>query len=270
MASEITVGIDLASRAASTALCAIAWTRSGASIVRLERGRNAAGNPLNDQVLLAAIESPMKDGSAPSKVAIDAPLGWPQAFVEGIASPTSWPVDIDDIEGRRRVLRRETDHWVEQHAKKQPLSVSSDKIAYPAMRAAGLLTHYAHATGTAPDRSGTTGRFCEAYPDPSIRSFGLWPQGVTERASYKGGAGAGVRSRIVKVLRGQARWLTITDAQAELLVETDDHLDALICALVARACQRGQTVGPPTKLEAAARAEGWIHLPCEKSLSQLI
>jgi hypothetical protein len=41
-----------------------------------------------------------------------------------------------------------------------------------------------------------------------------------------------------------------------------DHLDALVCALVARAVLVGDTGWPHTEDErAAARQEGWIHLP---------
>ncbi len=41
--------------------------------------------------------------------------------------------------------------------------------------------------------------------------------------------------------------------------ESDDALDAVICALVARAVTLGQTREPPP--ESRADAEGWIHLP---------
>jgi hypothetical protein len=45
-------------------------------------------------------------------------------------------------------------------------------------------------------------------------------------------------------------------------VDSHDHLDAVVCALVARAVLAGDTVWPRSADERAAAAqEGWIHLP---------
>jgi hypothetical protein len=128
------------------------------------------------------------------------------------------------------------------------------------MRAGGLLAHL----GPGVDRAGVSGPVCEAYPDPSIRRFGLWPAGIAPRASYKGSA-RDVRARIVA---GLPAWLAIPDA--ERCVEVDDCLDALVCALVARAVQRGATTAPPPELAGDAAAEGWIHLPVDGALDLLL
>ena len=61
--------------------------------------------------------------------------------------------------------------------------------------------------------------------------------------------------------------LARVDAPRERLIDCDDCLDALVCALVARAAQLGRTIGPQD--ERLARLEGWIHLPEPDSLSRL-
>jgi hypothetical protein len=53
-------------------------------------------------------------------------------------------------------------------------------------------------------------------------------------------------------------------------VHSDDCLDALVCALVARAVDRRKTIPPPHELAEEATVEGWIHLPDTGSLSALL
>jgi hypothetical protein len=52
------------------------------------------------------------------------------------------------------------------------------------------------------------------------------------------------------------------DGRLEQIAGEDDYLDALICALVARAAERRRTYRPESPLEVErAEVEGWIHLP---------
>ncbi len=46
----------------------------------------------------------------------------------------------------------------------------------------------------------------------------------------------------------------------EAMAGSDDRLDALICALVARAVATGRGTPPPAADLPAARREGWIHV----------
>jgi hypothetical protein len=49
------------------------------------------------------------------------------------------------------------------------------------------------------------------------------------------------------------------------VADEDDYLDALICALVARAAELGLTYEPKPGVESElAEVEGWIHLPDAK------
>ncbi len=150
--------------------------------------------PLDDERILAAMSGSCSLLPLPSKVAIDAPLGWPVDFVRAVSKPASWPVGPNG--DRKRLERRAPDYWVHDVASKLPLSVTTDRIAYAAMRAASVLAHYASAFGETIDRSGMTGPVCETYPDPAIRRLGLWPDDAGYRDSYKGAA-QHLRERIV-------------------------------------------------------------------------
>jgi hypothetical protein len=54
-------------------------------------------------------------------------------------------------------------------------------------------------------------------------------------------------------------WLTVDAASVQIMRDSDDQLDALLCALVTRAADLGriQHVGDP----ASAATEGWTRLP---------
>jgi hypothetical protein len=264
---SVTLGIDLASQPRDTAICLVAWSAGGAEVTALHRGRDARQRPLDDERLVAAMSG--EDGAPrPAKIAIDAPLGWPVDFVRGVADPAKWPVEIGAK--RDRVERRATDVWVHEQTGKRPLSVTADWVAYPAMRGAGILAHWMAETGETIDRSGVRGRVCEAYPDPAIRCFDLWPPApITPRQSYKGDA-RDVRTAILDALATRAPWLALSDDHRERCIESDDCLDALLCALVARAAKKGATTKPPGKLADEARVEGWIHLPRPGALGALV
>jgi predicted RNase H-like nuclease len=266
-----TVGIDLASQAAGTAVCAIEWDGQP-TVAALMRGviDETSKTPLDDKMIASVMRT--DHGAVPAdvtKIAIDAPFGWPSAFVDALAGRGPWPGAGAGV--NPALTRRRTDHWISRVARKTPLSVSTDRIAYPAMRLAGLFQHLAEMQpDTVVDRTGRTGRFCEAYPDPAIRAFGLWPDGVKTRASYKRARGARIRREIMDQLHAKAPWLAITSAQIEACVASDDLLDSLICALVARAVESTEYVHKiPVEDEHDAEREGWIQLPMNGALDAL-
>ncbi|MGE4428610.1 MAG: DUF429 domain-containing protein [Solirubrobacteraceae bacterium] len=260
-----TLGIDLASQPESTAVCAIQWDPSP-RVTALWRGVHGDGvTKLHDELLLSAMRGDFQDDI--EKIGVDAPFGWPQAFVAAIQDPDAWPVEIDH--DRSRLERRDTDRWVREQTGKQPLSVSTDRIAYPAMRLAGLLSAYRLATRTEVDRTGRTGMFCEVYPDPAIRRFGLWSADAPPRESYKGPRGRDRRSSVVDLLTTKAPWLEIDESHVGACRDHDDCLDAVLCALVARAAAVGLTQAIPDRYVASAAVEGWIHLPVADALPGL-
>ena len=231
----LTLGIDLASQARNTAACLIAWEERPRVRV-LECG-------WDDGRLLAAI-------ARADKVGIDAPFGWPEPFVQALNEPR-WPSGPG--ESRERFERRTTDRWVWKQTGKLPMSVSTDRIAYCAMRCRVLI-------GDAP-RDGS-GAVAEAYPDASLRE---WLPELRPWTSYKRAATA----RREELLRALLSVIALDlDGHEQACVDSDDCLDALVCALVARAAALGETF-PPEDVR-LARVEGWIHVPRPGSLARLV
>jgi hypothetical protein len=198
----------------------------------------------------------------PAKVAIDAPFGWPTAFVTAVsehAAGANWR-----SQPTKTLRLRATDLHVVEQTRQQPLSVAADRIAVTAFRCAGLLTALAEA-GHATDRSGR-GLVVEVYPAGALRQWNLDPRG------YKGSKPEqrAKRAQLVDELLARTdAFLSVDEEQRLLLAASDHSLDALICALIARASLVQATLPIPEELEAVALIEGWIALPRRGSLSEL-
>lgn len=261
-----TFGVDLASQPDNTALCLIEWRDGEAAVRELARGNDRFGDRLTDKRLLHAMVGDLY-GPAPAMTAIDAPLGWPTLFAHVIADQAEWPDALE--ENPAHLLRRATDTYVGDLTSKQPLAVTTERIAYAAIRANRILGRLQRASNLTVDRSGMTGAICETYPDAALRQFGLWPQGLAPHISYKAKDDRTVRAQIVEGLMRRAHWLRFEDTDPALLEASDDCLDALLCALVARACMNEQTIPPVNRT--LASVEGWIHVPAKAAtLEQLI
>ena len=244
-----TAGVDLAAEPRGTALAVIEWSESAARIVQLELGAP-------DEPIVAAALSV-------DKIGIDCALGWPQEFVEFMAShanvaETSTPVD-GGMEWRRRLAYRETDRNVREQTGRWPLSVSTDRLGLTAMRCAGLLSRM-NSAGLDVDRSGS-GTMVEVYPGASLRQWGF------DTTGYRVSLDA--RPRLVALLRERAAWLEI-GGFAELMMKSADALDAVVAALAARASAVGICPPPPPEHALLARTEGWIALPPVGSLTALV
>jgi hypothetical protein len=77
------------------------------------------------------------------KLGIDVPFGWPIAFTDAVMQHSregSWPAGYEH--GDTSTFRyRRTDLWVWRRLETSPpLSVSTDRIALPAMRVAALFS----------------------------------------------------------------------------------------------------------------------------------
>ena len=242
----------MASQAKNTAVCLLDW-RPGRCEVRLLASEGSGPQERDTDRLLALML-----GDGVEKVGIDAPLGWPVAFVRAVADLDAWPLEAE--RPKVELERRHTDRWIHRQTGKVPLSVSTDRIAYPAMRAARLIRRYQDHTERRIDRTGVSGPVCEVYPDTAVTAFGLRPPQLP-RLGYKGADGASVRAIMVERLTGRAPWLALDAEHRERCIASDDHFDALIAALITRAVALGQTHPPPAEMAADAAREGWIHLP---------
>jgi len=138
--------------------------------------------PLSDDSIVR-----MAGDAAVAVTAIDAPLGWPAAFVRSVAAyglGGPFPDPGEDL------WLRATDRVVWAAVGRRPLSVSSDRIAYPAVRAARLLSRLG------PDRparrDGSDG-IIEVYPAGALAAWGIDP------GRYK-------RPDALDVRRSRTRW----------------------------------------------------------------
>jgi hypothetical protein len=245
-----TLGIDLSAQPKQTAACLLEWTDASCRVARFEVG-------FDNNALLDLIQT-----ASPTKVAIDAPFGWPAPFVEAVSGYTAsgrWPTPATT---RRPLLLRTTDLAVIAAAGgRPPLSVSADKIAVCAMRCAELLS--ALAPDGAIDRTGS-GVVVEVYPAAALRQWGFDPTG------YKGAKPEQQEKRrrlAVAIAEATSVWLDLGPEERALIAASDHLLDALVSALVARAAAVGLTVPIPDNARAAAATEGWIHLPRRQALA---
>jgi hypothetical protein len=245
-----TLGIDLASQPLHTAACIVEWSSPRATVVSFHAG------PDDDQLLA------LLDDTAVTKAGIDAPFGWPQAFVEAVhayADRGEWPAGEP-----RSLTLRETDLRVRDETGTDPLSVSASFLSYPAMRCARLLTEYGRQWGPV-DRCGA-GRIVEVYPAAALRQWGLNPRG------YKGSKPeqAARRSALIdEIARGTGRWLLLSDSDVAACAQSDHLLDALLASIVARAAEVGHDLPIPGESLDRACREGGIALPRRGGLSAL-
>ncbi len=247
----ITLGVDLAAQDDATASCYIAWSDGEARV-------STPRCPQTDEDLIRAVEGADVAG-------IDIPLGWPDAFVRAVtgyhageAWPNVLPAELCYRATDRHVERR----LLDQKIRRRPLSVASDRIAIPAMRAARLMTRLNEANDPV-DRSGG-GKLVEAYPAAALAIWGL------PSRKYKGPKGAEVRAALfAQIQRRTQSWLRLDALVGRTCCDSDHALDALVCALVARAAALRLCERPPVEHAAAAAREGWIALPPPDALDRL-
>jgi predicted nuclease with RNAse H fold len=243
-----TAGIDLASQVDNTAACVIDWSHRPAPISELH-------DRLDDEGIVRLV-------TGVTKLGVDVPLGWPNKFVQALQQHSrngSWPADYEHAHNRE-LRYRQTDIWLQDVLGfRAPLSVSTDRISIPAMRAASVLSKVSprHAL----DGSSVV---VEVYPAAALHRWDYPSRG------YKGTKNAAARRELVTRFRTDtARWLQIDQQQFESCCANDNVFDAVIAALVARASQVGHTEPIPESQREAARREGWIVIPLPGSLGRL-
>lgn len=234
-----TAGIDLAADASRTAVATIAWGKGSAVVEELALGAD-------DDVVIAATSSAAAAG-------IDCPFGWPDAFVDLVVAHRAGTLETppsSDRAWRRSLTLRATDLHVHARTGLTPLSVSADRIGHAAVRLAAILAALED-RGIGCERDGS-GRVVEVYPAAALKLWGL------SHRSYKRREGIEARDQLVTALLSSAPWLDLGQFES-LCRASDDALDAVLCALVARAAAAGAT--EVSRDVALARREGWIHLP---------
>ena len=249
-----TLGIDLAAGVRDTATCTVEWGKKGARVDAVVTGRERS-DATDDAGLLTAI-------AAADRTGIDVPFGWPSAFVTAVGRHDKGKRWRD--EDRDALRFRETDRDLrERVVQVQPLSVSTEKLGVTALRAAALLDELTR-RGVTIDRAGLNGTIAEVYPAAALCRW------IGHRCQYKGRAPRDDRSELLsQLLAGLGERFDMDVELRARCAASDDAFDAFVCALVARAVERGRTDLPRKRQRELARREGWIHVPAEGSLSAL-
>ncbi|NYI47834.1 putative nuclease with RNAse H fold [Nocardioides aromaticivorans] len=238
----LSAGIDLSADPKKTGVAILEWAETGAIVTGLDVGRHSDGD-LAD--LIGVVD----------KVGIDCPLGWPIAFVDYLIAHRAGGRDLVVPPTRHPLTNRATDLHLRETLRLQPLSVSADRIGAAAMRCAAILSGLTR-EGVEIDRTGRSGPVVEVYPAAALKLWGLPHQG------YKGREPANARRRaeLVQLTSAVLPWLELGEF-AELCVDVDDALDAVLCAAIAGLALRGETEEIPEEHLAAAAVEGWIAVP---------
>jgi hypothetical protein len=242
-----TAGLDLSSQEKKSAICVIEWSRGQARIEELTLGfSDARFRELADSV---------------DKLGIDVPLGWPMDFASAVSRHSeegTWPTTYRHSEMESFRYRR-TDIYVRRTTGLNPLSVSTDRLGIPAMRAAALLSSLGRRIKL--DGSGV---IAEVYPAAALTRWGF------QSRQYKGKPHQASRRLLVASFAGAIHdFLPLSGNHLAQCEASDDVFDALIAALVTRAASIGAIDSIPADERSASLREGWIALPREGSLGLL-
>ena len=231
----LTFGVDLASQDRLTAGCLVRWDEAPIVVEVI--------HPLADDDIVGWAHDPQV-----GVIAIDAPFGWPSAFSHAVGE-YSLGRPFPETDGG--LWLRVTDRVVKDAVHRRPLSVSSDRIAYAAVRAARLLSRLGpHGPAR---RDGSDG-VIEVYPAAALAVWEI------DAGRYKQPDGLEVRRSLLSTLVEAVPGLDVGD-HGPNLAATDHAIDALIAALVARAYILGQVRQPTATQARDAAVEGWIWLP---------
>lgn len=249
--------------------CATDSRKVGLALGRFATGRlevtkaQCGGTP---EELLATV-CDWLDSGARVLLALDAPLGWPNALGKALAMHAAGQnIDVDGGESQAAaaelLFRRKTDREVTTRCGKRPLDVGADRIARTAHAALRLLGALRRRNGGpiplawSPDFTDRCVAI-EVYPAATLTARGIGC------LSYKGNTPAD-RTERERILDSLQNHLTLR-ANAEELLNDADVLDAVVCTLAAADFLRGDAY-PPDPDDPIVRKEGWIwtRLPLEK------
>jgi predicted nuclease with RNAse H fold len=235
------VGVDCATQEERTGLAYGVLDASGAlELRRVTLGTAGESAPATVAGWIASAERYV--------VAFDAPLGWPIGLRESLAAHDAGQAITVDPE---RMFRRETERFVQAELGKHPPDVGADRVARTAHAALALLAQIRAAAGAALPLAwepGASSGAIEVYPAATLLSRGISATG------YKGDSVTGRKARaaIIDRLLRELR----TAVSRDVLVEDDDLLDAVLCAVAAADFARGEAIAPSDR--AVAEREGWI------------
>lgn len=187
----------------------------------------------------------------PLLVAIDAPLGWPEALKDSLGAHQAGTAMAHEA---NELFARDTDRHVQKATGRKPLDVGADRIARTAKAALDLVARLRGRLGTplemiASPSQAAAGGLIEVYPAATLAQRGLPSRG------YKKAGGEQIRRGIVDEISAEIDF----GEYRNLCIESDHCLDAVICALTGVDFLSGRCEAPPSI--DTLRSEGWIWFP---------
>lgn len=183
-------------------------------------------------------------------LAVDAPLGWPVAMAEGLATHLAGgPLAAEP----NQLFRRATDRAIHARLAKQPLDVGANFIARTAKAALDLLEALRARTSESIPLAWQAEvpadlAAIEVYPAATLRAWSL------PIVSYKKSSQQIERQQMLDAL---PEWFDASAAR-DVAIASADALDAVLCVLAAVDFCQGRAVGPKDEQNTVARKEGWI------------
>jgi predicted nuclease with RNAse H fold len=242
-----TLGVDLASQPKNTAACVIVWDSGSSEVETLETNvTNARVHELYNRCDVTGI---------------DAPFGWPTpfvGFVNNVMDPSAngpivVPPHFDQI------YFRATDHRVWRETGKRPLSVAADRIAILAMRCSVILRELG-----VTNKAGE-GNVVEVYPAAALLAWGYAIDGLKDK-----NIGKAMRRALLETMASAYPELPISEEIIDECAASDHVFDAFVASLVTRAASLNKVLPPTDEERERAKTEGWIAIPVQGSLSQLL
>ena len=248
------IGIDFATKRAKTGLARATVD-------------NVSGHTLLHEVCTASAQRPrlkivadwlaQRCNRMPTLIAIDAPLGWPDAMKDEpfTSHKAGKPLDIC----ANRLFSRETDRQIHKRMGKRPLEVGAALIARTAHGALSFLQRLRAVTDqplSVAWRLEDLERgpcVVEVYPAATMIAHDI------STGSYKkpGEDGRNDRERIVEALL-KLDFKLDTDTDRGEVTRTDDTVDAALCVLAGKEFLAGCARAPDDDTRPIAHLKGWI------------
>jgi hypothetical protein len=248
-AHGITLGIDLAAQDKNTAACRMTWSQDVGTVDKV-----FGGDECSDKSLLLLIVSVVRAGGT---VGIDAPFGWPDAFLDQLLEYREhgrWR-ELPTTDAPSPLCYRATDLYLKRGSNPpagfkgiHPLSVSTDRIGVVAMRCAKLLSRLAD-LGIPRDPLGR--QVVEVYPGGALRRWGLAAK------DYKHDQAV----RVALLTQPPLDAIVLSPSRAQEITNTDHAFDAMLSAIVARDVALGRDDLHRPCEDGQLRREGWIRMP---------
>lgn len=244
------IGIDCAAQPENVG---IAIGRSSRGVTRIEMV--PSGKRMGwDGLVEHTVEFIDDETSGPTLLALDAPLGWPQALAAML--PAHFAGRAPRFTANE-MFRRRTDDVVKEKLNKQPLDVGADKIARATHAALRFLASLREASGLAVPLAWSPGHATgvsaiEVYPAATLIAYGLLPS-----RSYKKNTRESKNERL-KLVYALADIVELGEAARKEMIASHDLLDATVCVIAGVDFAEGSVVEPTGEELEQAKREGWI------------